>query len=452
MVLWTRGIWAARRRVIRKVDMDKYIQEDSGPTVAIEIEESVFGELETIGMLQEIVDYVSEAKTTVTFNHTAGGSIHTDPVFYKGVIYFNASDKNLYAISPDGEKIWTFKCGDIPFHITIENDIIYFGCYDKNLYTVSLEGGLLWKFATNGKVVSRPFVKDGKIYFGSEDGNLYAISAKGELVWKFNTQERVFSAPVVYKNMVIFGAEDKNVYALDPETGEMIWKFPGNAAMGSPVVYKDVIYVVSYDHNLYALDLTGRLLWKFTTTAPISYKECLVVNDVIYFANDGGVVYALGIDGKVIWKFQTKGKINFITLVLHDGVIYFGSHDFKMYALDAKTGKRLWAYGTKNIIISKPVIYDNKLYFGSWDCNFYCLSFDGKLVWKLPTSTSKLASVDVPATTEKKVSRFIMKLQDVERKAYRTSSSTKGQIGGTYSLDIGYKTEHEYKGGRKYGK
>ncbi len=111
-------------------------------------------------MLQEVRGYIAEKKGTVSFNYITGGSIHSNPVLYKDVIYFSACDRRLYGLGLDGKEKLVFRAEDIPFHPAIYNDVIYFGCYDHNLYAVALDGKLLWKFPTKGKVISRPAIEN----------------------------------------------------------------------------------------------------------------------------------------------------------------------------------------------------------------------------------------------------------------------------------------------------
>jgi outer membrane protein assembly factor BamB len=434
--------------------MDKYITgNDSGPTVAFEIEESVFGELETLGMAEEINKYTIDEKKSVAFEYGQGGSVHTSPRIHDGMVYFGACDKNVYALNKNtGKEVWRFSCNDIPFHPAINNGVIYFGCYDGNLYAVEAKTGeLKWKFSTNGKIACRPTVNNNKIYFGSQDGNLYSISTNGKLLWKFGTNDQIVATSLVYRNMVMFGCRNGILYSLDSETGEIKWKFKAKNEIGSPTEYNNIIYVPSYDHHLYALGVDGRLLWSYTGNSPNGYKSVCIHNGIIYFGTYDSIVVAINKKGKLLWKYSPQRYI-FNTPIVHKGVLYFGSTDANIYAINAKTGRLKWKFKTNGGIISKLTIDNNKIYFGSWDCNFYCIGIDGKLIWKTPTSMSKRSRVDVPEPIGKNMTKFIMKPQDIESKAYKTSVAGQAQIDGTYSLDIGYKSEHEYKAGRKYGK
>ncbi|MBC7173101.1 MAG: PQQ-like beta-propeller repeat protein, partial [Polyangiaceae bacterium] len=54
---------------------------------------------------------------------------------------------------------------------------IYFGAHDNYLYALTPEGQLLWTFGAEGDIDTPPVLgRDGVLYFGSDDGRLYAIS------------------------------------------------------------------------------------------------------------------------------------------------------------------------------------------------------------------------------------------------------------------------------------
>ncbi len=437
--------------------MEKYISgEDSGPVIGFEVDNSAFGELETIGMAEDIQGYIKGQKKTLTFNYTEGGSVHSNPFWYKGVVYFGACDKNMYAVTEDGKLMWKFGCGDIPFHPVVHDDVVYFGSYDGNFYAVSAKTGEpVWRLSVNSKIACQPCVTESVVYFGSEDGDLYAVDLNGKLMWKFHAGEYLIATPLVHKGTVLFGCGNGIFYAVDSRTGELKWKFTANSEIGSAVVYKDVIYVPSYDHSVYALDLNGKLLWSFKTLGPLCYRKLCMTGDAVIFGSYDTNVYAVDLNGNLVWKFRPT-KYIFNTPTFRDGLIYFGSTDYNIYALDAKTGKKVWVFNSNGGVISNPLVHGDRIYFGCWDCNLYCITTDGELVWKFKTGSSKRVIVNVPAPVKKKISRFIMKPQEVERKGYKTSISGEAHAGEMYAMDMGkyivkseYSMKSEYTGKKK---
>ncbi|MCU0725717.1 MAG: PQQ-binding-like beta-propeller repeat protein, partial [Planctomycetes bacterium] len=61
--------------------------------------------------------------------------------------------------------------------VTVAGDRLYAGTVAGKLFCLDREtGGVRWVFATEGKIVARPVVRDGTVYLASMDGRLYAIS------------------------------------------------------------------------------------------------------------------------------------------------------------------------------------------------------------------------------------------------------------------------------------
>ncbi|MBL7206874.1 MAG: PQQ-binding-like beta-propeller repeat protein [Candidatus Aenigmarchaeota archaeon] len=94
---------------------------------------------------------------------------------------------------------------------------------------------------------------------------------------------------------------------------------------------------------------------------------------------------------RAVYDISVGGTI-IAGIITHKGVAYFGSCDKNFYAVDIATGKELWRFSTKDIIIVRCRIYNDRIYFSSYDRNCYCLSLDGRLIWKF-TAKGKLTTM-----------------------------------------------------------
>jgi eukaryotic-like serine/threonine-protein kinase len=67
--------------------------------------------------------------------------------------------------------------------------------------------------------------------------------------------------------------------------------------------------------------------------------------------------------------------------------VYFGSEDYQTYALEASTGKLMWNFTAKNMIVtSSPTVDGDRVFVGSLDHNLYCLNATtGALIWNNTT-------------------------------------------------------------------
>jgi outer membrane protein assembly factor BamB len=117
-----------------------------------------------------------------------------------GTVYLGSFDSQLYALEPrTGRVKWKFATGDHIYSSAAlgqdaagQTRAIYFGSTDGALYAVGPDGKRLWKYDTGAPIRSSPAVglsPEGAdlIYFGCGNGRLYALNGDGTLRWSFDT-------------------------------------------------------------------------------------------------------------------------------------------------------------------------------------------------------------------------------------------------------------------------
>ncbi len=286
--------------------------------------------------------------------------------------------------------IWTFKCEDeIRGTPSADKKTIFIGSYDHNLYALDLKTGqFLWKYATDGGIVTRPFVYRDRLIFGSEDRVAYAVSLTGRLVWTCPTQGRIRSSTAVDFDHAFFGSDDGKFYAVNAQNGRIIWEY---VAMGpirsSPALGEESVFVGSDDGNVVALDLRkGSARWKYrvkrgVTSSPVIYQKKIV----IFGSADKGIYGADTKSGYPLWQVRTKQPVISSPAIFEDAV-YIGSTDNNLYALNAETGKQLWAFDAKSSIVSTPAVTAEAIYFGTAAGEVISLGRkDKKVRWRFKT-------------------------------------------------------------------
>ncbi|MCJ7817028.1 MAG: hypothetical protein MUP55_04185, partial [Candidatus Aenigmarchaeota archaeon] len=92
----------------------------------------------------------------------------------------------------------------------------------------------------------------------------------------------------------------------------------------------------------------------------------------------------------------------------------------------------------------------NRIYFGGWDCNFYCITEDGKLVWKVPTSSGTQSKVYIePYNINPIHPEFVLMVEEPteEKKKEQQQLSDYGEMKSEYaSAGMG-----DYLGKKKRG-
>ncbi len=286
--------------------------------------------------------------------------------------------------------IWTFKCEDeIRGSASADKKTLYIGSYDHNLYALDLKTGeFLWKYATEGGIVTRPFVYRDRLIFGSEDKVAYAISLSGRLVWTCPTKGRIRSSAVVDFDHAFFGSDDSNLYAINAQNGRIIWQY---AAMGpirsSPVLGDEFVYVGSEDGNISALELRkGTARWKFRSKRAITSSPGIYQKKIVVCGSSDKSIYGLDTkSGYQLWQVRTKQAIISSAVVFED-IAYIGGTDKNMYAINAETGKQQWAFDAGASIVSTPAVTADTIYFGTTNGEVISLGRkDKKVRWRFKT-------------------------------------------------------------------
>ena len=145
-----------------------------------------------------------------------------------GNIYVATQPGILYAVSHNGQLLWTFDIASEGFSGTFRSSpsigsdgSIYLGLNTGNpssaLFAINSDGSLKWLFAPGDlpddvpkdhfDIYSSPAIgSDGLIYFGQEFGRVYALKATdGSMVAMTTTSNAViWSSPAIDKNGVLY--------------------------------------------------------------------------------------------------------------------------------------------------------------------------------------------------------------------------------------------------------
>ncbi len=322
-------------------------------------------------------EYVGAQTSNLKWRYKTNGSIDSSPsIGSDGTIYVGSTDKNLYALNPDGTLKWKYLTGGYMFSSPAigPTETIYVGSQDSYIYAINPDGTLKWRYETGGDWInSSPAIgSDERIYVGAGDGYLYAINSNGSLEWKYKTGGFVHSSPAIDPRGVIYiGAIDGYLYAINLD-GSLRWKYKTGLGSSPSIGSDGTIYVGSGDYHLYAINPNGTLKWKYKTDKQVWSTPAISLEGTIYMGSDDHYLYAINPNGSLKWKFGTNNNIMSSPSVGLDGTIYIGSEDTYIYAV-TPDGTLKWKYGTRgNISNSSPAINsDGTVYIGSADYNIY---------------------------------------------------------------------------------
>ena len=325
---------------------------------------------------------------------TKGKIVSSPAIGNYGIVYFGASDLNLYAVrAATGKLVWSFKAGNtITGGVAIGNDgTIYTGCSDGNIYALDGYTGVRkWSFQTGAPVTTAPaFGNNGVVFILTNSDVVYALNGTtGARIWsaqlgKVSAGQYSFACCAWLKktSVLYVGGLDGLVYALNDSTGQKVWSYKTNGPIvSSPAINttNNYLYIGSNDDNVYALDAAkGGLKWKFATQGAVESSPAIGSDGTIYVGSDDSNLYAIdGSAGVQKWAYQTGSKVDSSPAIDPNGIIYVGSEDRSLYALDSNnSGALKWSYRTGDVIryCSPAIRYNNHIFFGSFDGYFYSL-------------------------------------------------------------------------------
>ena len=101
-----------------------------------------------------------------------------------------------------------------------------------------------------------------------------------------------------------------------------------------------------------------------------------ILNKKIVFVCNNGKIYLLNNEtGKLIWEYQTKGLLVTAPVILGD-YVYCGSLDKNLYALNIGSGELVWSYQTEGQIITNPAFSIKHLFVGTHKRYIYAFTED----------------------------------------------------------------------------
>ncbi len=250
-----------------------------------------------------------------------------------GSIFVNAHQRQLFAVSPEGEIKWArSSLGSFGNPVTDASGIVYvmenryYSSPDSGIFFVAYDqnGIELWrtKLASSGGHVMPPAINQRNIFVPSYSG-LAALSREGAIEWWAkeeiecdrqtppcygrigNVSSAVVGDGVVYLTSWLGGY----IYAVSSEDGIPLWNFNpwiSNANIwGTPCVGDDgtvyVLYYTTSDNSsgrLYAINANGTEKWHCTLGMMNANSSSPVIRDgALYVGIDSGqMFYSINVD------------------------------------------------------------------------------------------------------------------------------------------------------------
>ena len=286
-------------------------------------------------------------------------------------LYVVLRNGHLLALDKSGgETRWRFTTSDIVLATPlVHKGVVYLSARDHRLHAVdALTGESRWVYKLNAASLSSPATSDNILALGTEDGNIHLLDSRNGTPRRvYPTGIAIWSAPVIVEGRVFITNNTGYARAIDlspreipfekamralwwqlylwqiapppPKPRGAIWLFSrkGESFVGNLAVAHGMVYLGSGRHgsdgSVYALDQsTGKMVWEFSSSAPISSSPS-IVGEIVYIGSDDGVVHGLNaLTGKEVSRFAIPGVVNG-SPVYSNGTLYVTTQGGIIYAM-----------------------------------------------------------------------------------------------------------------------
>ena len=234
---------------------------------------------------------------------TAGWATSDSPAVSDGTVYFGTPAGVLALDAEMGQEKWRVGPGVLG-SIALAEGILYYNASDGNLYAVDpTTRQAIWKFGlgpTYHYVTTTPAVSNGMVYLGGPN-YLHAVDAKtGQERWKFEAGRDALSVVANGESIYFISTTSQQmVYALDAFTGQIKWKSqPAKKYAGPFPILSDGVLYLGCDNKVCALDaVTGQVNWVYSdyqmvTTSHGKFSAPVIDRGTVYFSF-GNTLYAI---------------------------------------------------------------------------------------------------------------------------------------------------------------
>ncbi|GEM_PF-1869571 len=330
--------------------------------------------------------YFGSLSDSIRWHFQTGGSILSSPTIDPdGIIYFTSGNDSLYAISIDGERLWSVHIFSTQSSPTIRMDsTIYVGDATGKLWVFYKDGSYRWSYDCGNSINSSPVViPDGTIYVTSTNDSIYAINVDGTLKWKTGVNSGILTSLVIsLEGYIYLGTANGRLYCLKPD-GHIFWYVStGAKIISSPSIdtTSGIVYFGSCNGKLYAFDKYGIKKWEFQTNDTIVSSPGINIDGSIIFGSNDNHIYCLHPDGTVKWDFETGGKVKSSPVIDAKRNLYIGSDDSILYCLNADNGTSIWQKKLSGKINSLSLGANGNLYAGCSDGNLYSVGSNNPIL------------------------------------------------------------------------
>lgn len=258
--------------------------------------------------------------------------------------------------------------------------------------------------SSDGQLVSRPIIYNGRVFALDTEGMVTAFSAGGgSIAWRVRLtppaeeKSEGYGGGLAADGGRLFAATGYGtVVALDPKTGKALWtKVLGVPVRTSPTTADGRVFVVTTEGRLYVLSSSdGEELWTQRglpdRTSILSNISPAVSGKTVVVPYSSGEITAYETaTGRIVWRDSLATSRRGSSLAsmanpgrpaIANGIVYAVGNSGRMIATAQKDGDRLWSRAIASTQTPWPA--GNMVYVSDKSGRVMALGAnDGKIVW-----------------------------------------------------------------------
>lgn len=306
----------------------------------------------------------AENELVPLWKYAAGGVLVSAPAVSASGIYLYSEDRQIHALSTDGELQWKFRIpGRTSDSLSVGHDGTIYACtLDGRMFAVNQAGRALWSFDADGEPSGAPAVSaDGTVYAAVKKGVISAVSHTGFVRWSIDTGAGISSSPVIDAGESVYFADNSgSVYSYTPWGTERWVLNSGVSAAGNvwvAAIDEHILYS-AFGRRIQAVK-EGKVLWERNLHSAIN--GLIIYRDGLFFSFENGSTLAMDKEGLDLWQAEGSG---YYTHPVAGSSRLFMLNQSGLVSIDFN-GKIEGSGGVKSIDLTQPVMGGGLLVCGS---------------------------------------------------------------------------------------
>jgi hypothetical protein len=178
-------------------------------------------------------------------------------------------------------------------------------------------------------------------------------------------------APVVTPEFLLLPTSRGTLMSMSKFQQRELFRIETDGPISAPLAqHGETAYVVSLDQSLYVINqITGRVVWRYTTPTPVYQKPAVTDTDVYLSPTGSGLYRLLRDSGELIWQSPAAQRL----LAVNPKFVYASDGSGRLVVLDQRRGTVLSGLDTRDYVVPISNDLTDRVYLAAHDGLVVCL-------------------------------------------------------------------------------